>query len=100
MAFLEGYHHAFTTVPQQPDGMPAHMFVPTDLIRLPDGMRRLKRLEDENTSLKWIVTDLTVDRQMLRGVFQQMLREQSGNVNRLAGYAQIGQSRSAGRVGP
>ena len=34
---------------------------------LPDEMRRLKALEDENSRLKKIVADLTLDREMLRG---------------------------------
>ena len=34
---------------------------------LPDEMRRLKQLEDENARLKRIVADLTLDREMLRG---------------------------------
>ncbi len=32
---------------------------------LPDEMRRLKALEDENSRLKKIVADLTLDREML-----------------------------------
>ena len=34
---------------------------------LPDEMRRLKQLEDENARLKRIEADLTLDREMLRG---------------------------------
>ena len=33
---------------------------------LPDEMRRLKALEDENNRLKKIVADLTLDREMVR----------------------------------
>ena len=33
---------------------------------LPDEMRRLKALEDENSRLKKIVADLTLDREMLQ----------------------------------
>lgn len=33
---------------------------------LPDEMRRLKQLEDENARLKKIVADLTLDREMLQ----------------------------------
>ena len=33
---------------------------------LPDDMRRLKVFEDENSRLKKIVTDLTLDREMLQ----------------------------------
>lgn len=35
---------------------------------LPDEMRRLKALEDGNGRLKKIVADLTLDREMLRGM--------------------------------
>ena len=35
---------------------------------LPDEMCRLKALEDENAKLKRIVADLTLDREMLRGM--------------------------------
>ena len=34
---------------------------------LPDEMRRLKALEDENARLKKIVADLTLDREMVSG---------------------------------
>jgi len=34
---------------------------------LPDAMRRLKALADENTRLKKIVADLTLDREMVNG---------------------------------
>ena len=35
---------------------------------LPTEMKRLKQLEDENGRLKKIVADLTLDREMLRGM--------------------------------
>ena len=35
---------------------------------LPDEMRRLKQIEDENARLKKIVSDLTLDREMLQDV--------------------------------
>lgn len=38
---------------------------------LPDEMRRLKALEDENTRLKKIVADLTLDREMLQASFAE-----------------------------
>ncbi len=38
---------------------------------LPDEMRRLKALEDENSSLKKIVADLTLDREMLQDVIRR-----------------------------
>ena len=40
---------------------------------LPDEMRRLKQLEDENARLKRIVADLTLDRQMLQDVMRRKL---------------------------
>ena len=41
--------------------------------RLPDEMRRLKQLEDENSRLKKIVANLTLDREMLHGVIRRKL---------------------------
>ena len=38
---------------------------------LPDEMRRLKALEDENGRLKKIVADLTLDREMLQDVIRR-----------------------------
>ena len=38
---------------------------------LPDEMRRLKQLEDENNRLKKIVADLTLDREMLQDVIRR-----------------------------
>ena len=40
---------------------------------LPDEMRRLKALEDENTRLEKIVADLTLDREMLQDVIRRKL---------------------------
>lgn len=40
---------------------------------LPDEMRRLKQFEDENTHLKKIVADLTLDREMLQDVIHLKL---------------------------
>lgn len=40
---------------------------------LPDEMRRLKALEDENARLKKIVADLTLDREMLQDVIRRKL---------------------------
>lgn len=40
---------------------------------LPDEMRRLKALEDENDRLKKIVADLTLDREMLQDVIRRKL---------------------------
>ena len=40
---------------------------------LPDEMRRLKALEDENSRLKKIVANLTLDREMLQDVIRRKL---------------------------
>ena len=40
---------------------------------LPDEIRRLKALEDENARLKKIVADLTLDREMLQDVIRRKL---------------------------
>jgi len=40
---------------------------------LPDEMRRLKALEDENGRLKKIVADLTLDREMLQDIIRRKL---------------------------
>lgn len=40
---------------------------------LPPEMKRLKRLEDENSRLKKIVADLTLDREMLQDVIRRKL---------------------------
>ncbi|AUH65592.1 hypothetical protein CX676_16745 [Paracoccus zhejiangensis] len=40
---------------------------------LPDEMRRLKQLEDENARLKRNLADLTLDRQMVQGVVRREL---------------------------
>lgn len=40
---------------------------------LPDEMRRLKQLENENNRLKKIVADLTLDREMLQDVIRRKL---------------------------
>ncbi len=40
---------------------------------LPDEMRRLKALEDENSRLKKIVADRTLDREMLQDVIRRKL---------------------------
>lgn len=40
---------------------------------LPDEMRRLKALADENNRLKKIVADLTLDREMLQDVIRRKL---------------------------
>ena len=40
---------------------------------LPDEMRRLKALEDENSRLKKLFADLTLDREMLQDVIRRKL---------------------------
>ena len=40
---------------------------------LPTEMRRLKQLEEENSKLKKIVADLTLDREMLQDVIRRKL---------------------------
>ena len=40
---------------------------------LPTEMKRLKQLEDENSRLKRIVADLTLDREMLQDVIRRKL---------------------------
>ena len=40
---------------------------------LPDEMRRLKQLEDENSKLKKLVADLSLDREMLQDVIRRKL---------------------------
>ena len=40
---------------------------------MPDEMRRLKQLEDENAKLKKLVADLSLDREMLQDVIRRKL---------------------------
>jgi len=40
---------------------------------MPSEMRRLRELEDENSRLKKIVADLTLDREMLQDVIKRKL---------------------------
>ena len=40
---------------------------------MPSEMKRLKQLEDENSRLKKIVADLTLDREMLQDVIRRKL---------------------------
>jgi len=40
---------------------------------LPPEMKRLKQLEEENSRLKKIVADLTLDREMLQDVIRRKL---------------------------
>ena len=48
---------------------------------LPDEMRPLKALEDENSKLKKIVADLTPDREMLQDVIRRKLWGLSASEN-------------------
>ena len=38
---------------------------------MPSEMKRLRDLEEENNRLKWIVADLTLDREMLQDVIKR-----------------------------
>ena len=40
---------------------------------MPSEMRRLKQLEDENSKLKKLVADLSLDREMLQDVIRRKL---------------------------
>lgn len=40
---------------------------------LPPDMRRLKRLEDENSKLRKLVADLSLDKEMLQHVIRRKL---------------------------
>jgi putative transposase len=40
---------------------------------LPPDMRRLKQLEDENTKLRKLVADLSLDREMLQDVIRRKM---------------------------
>lgn len=40
---------------------------------MPSEMRRIKELEDENTRLKRIVADLSLDKEMLQDVLKRKL---------------------------
>lgn len=40
---------------------------------MPSEMRRLRQLEDENAKLKWLVTDLSLDKAMLQDVVSRKL---------------------------
>ena len=40
---------------------------------MPSEMKRLRQLEDENTKLKRIVTDLSLDKAMLQNVLSKKL---------------------------
>ena len=42
-------------------------------VLLPDEMRRLKQLKDENAKLKKLVADLSLDREMLQDVIRRKL---------------------------
>ena len=40
---------------------------------MPSEMRRLKQLEEENQRQKWLVADLSLDKEMLQEVAQKRL---------------------------
>ena len=65
---------------------------------LPDEMRRLQALEDENARLKKIVADLTLDREMLQDVIRRKLLGLPGRASLSTGCWSTGVSRSGGPV--
>lgn len=63
-------------------------------------MRRLKALEDENSRLKKIVANLTLDREMLQDVIRRKLGGLPAHGNWSMGCWWTGTYQSAGRVEP
>jgi putative transposase len=53
----------------------------------PDELRRLRQLEEENSRLKQIVADLTLDKQMLQDVLKKSFKERTAKT---AGEQSIG----------
>ena len=58
--------------------------------RLPDELRRLKLLKNQNWQLKKNFADLTLDYEMLQDVIRRKLSSRNGRANWAAGCAQIG----------
>jgi putative transposase len=64
----------------------------------PPEMRRLKQLEDENSKLKKIVADLSLDREMLQDVIRRKLQGLLASASWRRRFAMIGACRSGGRA--
>src|SRR5882672_6014166 len=62
----------------------------------PDELRRLRQLEEENNRLKQIVTDLTLDKQMLQDVLKKSFEDQAAPA---AGQQLVGQLSRFGAPG-
>src|SRR6476620_10309413 len=63
---------------------------------LPTEMRRLKQLEEENSKLKKLVADLSLDKEMLQGVIRRKLSSLVGSESWSTRYPASGRFRSAG----
>jgi len=65
---------------------------------LPDEMRRLKQLEDENAKLKKVVADLSLDKAMLQDALRRKVCGLSGTASSLTRCAASGACRLEERV--
>jgi putative transposase len=65
---------------------------------LPTEMRRLKQLEDENSKLRKVVADLSLDKKMLQGIIRRKLCGLSGSASWLKRRVASGKFRSGERV--
>jgi hypothetical protein len=61
----------------------------------PPEMRRLEQLEDENSKLKKIVADLSLDLEMLQNVIRSALKRASGRFARRASATVTGATMSS-----
>tara|TARA_R110001606_G_scaffold79257_1_gene183097 strand:+ start:11727 stop:12221 length:495 start_codon:yes stop_codon:yes gene_type:complete len=66
---------------------------------MPSEMKRLRELEEENSRLKRIVADLTLDREMLQDVIKRKLLGLIASASWSARCAMTGRYQSAGPVG-
>jgi putative transposase len=66
---------------------------------LPTEMRRLKLLEDENTKLRKLVADLSLDREMLQDVIRRKLSGLLASASWSTSFVVTGMYRSAGPAG-
>ncbi len=66
---------------------------------MPSEMRRLRQLEDENTKLKRLVADLSLDKAMLQDVVSRKLRGLIGGGSSSSTFAALGRSASGGLAG-